>query len=95
MEAFITCSCKSEGIYVVKYKDEDEIYISFFSQGYTPNRMNVWQKIRYIFKVLRGKPYEDQIVLDKKTQVELVKVLNKCIYDRSQSNSKGNRKTRS
>lgn len=78
IEEFIACSCKSEGIYLVKYKKEEEVYLSFFSHGINPKKLNWKDMIRYIWHLLKtGKPFEDQIVLDKAAVAKLKKVLNK------------------
>lgn len=75
-EHFIACSCSTEGIYIVKHEDEDEVYISFFSHGLNPKRMTLWNKIRYIWRVLKGKPFEDQLVLNKSDALRLSSLLN-------------------
>jgi len=78
IEEFIACSCYSEGLYVVKYKDEDEVYLSIFTRGINPKRFNWKDKVRYIWKVLTTeKPFEDEIVLDKQAVAKLKKILNK------------------
>lgn len=78
IEEFILCSCSSEGIYIKKYKNEDEVYFSLFSRGINPKRFNWKDRFRYVWNVLKkGKPFEDEIVLDKSSIVKLLKVLKK------------------
>jgi hypothetical protein len=78
IEEFIICSCHSEGIYVVKHKDEEEVYMSLFSHGINPKSLNWKSKLRYIWQVFKnGKPFEDEIVLDKSAVAKLKKILNK------------------
>ena len=78
IEEFITCSCFSEGIYLVRYKDEEELYLSIFTRGINPKRFNWRDKIRYIWHALtESRPFEDEIVLDKDAVAKLKKVLNK------------------
>jgi len=78
IEEFIACSCSSEGLYLIKYKGEDEVYLSIFSRGINPKRFNWKDKIRYIWHALtKNKPFEDEIVLDKNAVAKLKKVLNK------------------
>lgn len=78
IEAFIPCSCTTEGLYIVKYKNENEVYLSVFSRGINPKRFNFLDKLRYIWRVIKeGKPFEDELVLDKSTLDKLKKVLNK------------------
>ena len=78
IEEFITCSCFSEGIYLVRYKGEEELYLSIFTRGINPKRFNWKDKIRYIWHALtESRPFEDEIVLDKNAVAKLKKVLNK------------------
>ncbi|NBW58384.1 hypothetical protein EBR43_11550 [bacterium] len=78
IECFIACSCHSEGIYLVKQADDDFLYLSFFSQGINPKRFNWRDKCRYIWNVLKhGKPFEDELVMDKLAVAKLKKILNK------------------
>lgn len=78
IEEFITCSCFSEGIYLVRYKDEEELYLSIFTRGINPKRFNWKDKIRYIWHALtESRPFEDEIVLDKNAVAKLKKILNK------------------
>jgi len=78
IEEFIMCSCFSEGIYLVRYKDEEELYLSIFTRGINPKRFNWKDKIRYIWHALtKNKPFEDEIVLDKNAVAKLKKILNK------------------
>lgn len=94
VEEFISCSCMMEGVYVVKHKEDKETYLSFFKHGINPKRMSLWQKARYIWKVLvTGKPFEDEVVLSHKGLVDLIKALNKC-YNGGKSTVKSNRKSR-
>jgi hypothetical protein len=75
---FIECSCFSEGLFIVKYKDEDEVYLSIFSRGINPKRFNWKDKIRYIWRALTtNAPFEDEMVLDKQAVAKLKKILNK------------------
>jgi len=78
IEEFITCSCFTEGIYLVRYKDEEELYLSIFTRGINPKRFNWKDKIRYIWHALtENRPFEDEIVLDKDAVAKLKKILNK------------------
>jgi hypothetical protein len=75
IEEFILCSCSSEGIYIKRYKNENEVYLSIFSRGINPKRFNLKDRLRYVWNVLKkGKPFEDEIVLDTKSLSKLKKV---------------------
>jgi hypothetical protein len=80
MKEFITCSCQTEGIYIVQFAKGEEVYLSFFSRGFNPVRMSWKDKIRYIWKLLTtNSPFEDELVLNKKDTKKLIAVLNKCV----------------
>ena len=60
-ETFIRCACGAEGINITQDEEIGEVY---FSMMYTdPRRMSAMDKLRWILKILRGKPYPDQIVI--------------------------------
>jgi hypothetical protein len=73
---FIRCDCHSEVLVI----DYDGIFkmieLSVFS-SLVSSRISLWQKIRYIYQILRyGKPYTDQIILHEKQIDELREFLN-------------------
>jgi hypothetical protein len=70
---YLKCSCGAEGIYALK--DEEFIFLSYFC--FNPKRMNIIDKARYIWKVIKGKPFEDQLVLSNKDVSRLIKELSK------------------
>jgi hypothetical protein len=57
--------------------DEDGLYLSIWERGYGHDNTLSWkQKLRYIWQILiRGKPYGDQIVLDREGCFALSKAL--------------------
>jgi hypothetical protein len=64
---FIRCGCQSEML-VLDYDGEvDMIDLSMYEIDVSYKyRMSLWQKIRYIYQVIRyGQPYTDQIVLNR------------------------------
>ena len=76
--AFIRCGCQSE-ILVLDYDPEiSTLDISIYEVLKTyEHGMSFWQKVRYIYQVIRyGKPYTDQIVLDSDQIKELKAFLN-------------------
>ena len=76
--SFILCDCRSE-ILVLDHDFEYEltelsIYENMSSYNY---KMSFWQRLRYIYRVLAyGRPYSDQIILNKDQLVELKNFLN-------------------
>lgn len=76
--AFIRCDCESE-ILVVRYDGElDMLDLCLYeSQDSFKYKMSWYQKLRYIYQVLKnGIPYTDQIVLNRVQIEELSGFLN-------------------
>ena len=73
---FIRCDCHSE-VLVIDYDHSFKmIELSVFS-SLISSKMSLWQKIRYIYQILKyGKPYTDQIILHKNQIDELKAFLN-------------------
>jgi hypothetical protein len=73
-EVFIKCSCNSECLHIEKDVEADEISISIWQRGYgDDNRLSFFQRIRHAWRVMiKGKPYGDQIILNKQARRELV-----------------------
>ena len=80
---FIECSCGTEGIMISNdYMDNKEpvIDLAFFKYGYNPDKMSLYQKLRYCWQVLsKGRPFGDEIILNKEQTKELIIGLNKFI----------------
>ena len=69
--AFIRCDCESE-VLVVRYDAElDTVDLCVYeNQSSFKHKMTWFQKLRYIYQVLKnGQPYTDQIIL-KREQIE-------------------------
>lgn len=76
---FIRCACENE-LLVVRYdKEWNTIELSMYETQYSfNNKMTFWQKVRYIYRLLKtGQPYTDQILLKKEQIEELKGFLNK------------------
>lgn len=77
---FINCSCETEGLYIVKHKDEQEVYLSVFTRGINPKRFNIKDKLRYVWKALTSNaPFDDELVLNKKQIKKIIKIFKECI----------------
>lgn len=70
-ELHITCSCHAHELHFEKDFEDEMWYVSFWQRGYvdTPT----WKyKLRCIWQVLKtGRPYGDEVVLEKKDLLEL------------------------
>jgi tRNA(Ile2) C34 agmatinyltransferase TiaS len=78
---FEICGCKSE-ILVLEYDYEIGLMdLAIYEHGISfRNKMNWFQKLRYIWQVIRyNKPFNDQIVLDKTQIQKLKQYLDRCI----------------
>lgn len=78
---FELCDCKSE-VLVLEYDQEIGLVDLAIFENRTSyrNKLSWWQKLRYIWQVMRhNKPYADQIVLNKDQIQNLKQFLNRCI----------------
>lgn len=72
-EAYFKCSCTSEVMHLIKYKDEDEVYLSIYALQYNHSFIH---RLKQCWKILTtGSPYGDQVVLDQNEQLKLSKWL--------------------
>lgn len=93
-EQFYICSCHSEAVSVLKYNDENELYISFWSQGYA-SKPSWYFRLRQIWQIIKnGHPYSDQVVLDKKNSIELSNKIRELYKNDKTGADKKNKKNR-
>ena len=85
-KTFYECSCGTEGLalsYEYEEKHDKEgafpcIDVAFFNQGYKGRTMDLIERIKYCWQVLRtGEPYKDMIILEQKTAKKIAEVLLK------------------
>lgn len=70
---FVECDCYSEGIMFEKWPEEDEVYVSIWQRGIKPFKMTWGYRLRYIWRILRGKSlYSDEVVLSNKKVNQIV-----------------------
>ena len=70
---FISCDCRNE-VLLIEYDHELKIadFSIFYSESSAKNQRSWFQKIRYIWKILKdGIPYKDQIILNEKQLKEI------------------------
>lgn len=66
-EKFFKCSCYGEGILVSKFDKEDEIYLSFWKQGFNPLRLSFWDRLKLCWTILsKGNYFVDEVILNKR-----------------------------
>lgn len=77
---FFLCDCSSEVLVAQRYDEDDwddYVYLSIHYFGYR-RKMNLWERIKYSFNFIKkGRMYEDQIILSKKTCEDLSNWLKK------------------
>ena len=74
---FIKCACSSEALCLEKDAEDDLLYVSIWERGaHHDNRYNWKQRFKHCWYVLtKGRPYGDQVVLDRAGRSELVYAL--------------------
>ncbi len=74
---FIKCSCSSEALCLEKDEEDDLLYVSIWERGAgRDNRYGWLQRIKHCWYVLtKGRPYGDQVVLDRAGRSDLVYTL--------------------
>ena len=76
-EMFI-CECSGESVMVSKYKDEPEIYFSFWGRGFNPKHMSWRMRLRLCWQILTtGTTYMDEVMLSTTKAREMSKFLSK------------------
>jgi len=78
---FELCGCKSEVLVLEYDKEFNLIDLAIYEHSISfRNKMSWFQKLRYIWQVMRyNRPFNDQIVLDS-NQIQRLKVfLDRCI----------------
>lgn len=70
-ELHLSCSCHSHELHVEKDHEDDMWYVSFWQRGYITETS--WKyKLKCIWYILKhGRPYGDEVVLEKKDLIEL------------------------
>lgn len=69
---FFQCDCVNETL-VINYDHNIQLADVAIYETYMSfkNKLSLWQRLRYIIKVLRGYPYSDQITLNSQQLKEL------------------------
>lgn len=75
-ELHVTCSCHTHELHFERDYEDEMWYVSFWQRGYVFERD--WRYMfRTIWQILKtGRPYGDEVVLEKKDLVELQDYIN-------------------
>jgi hypothetical protein len=67
----VNCSCNTESLRV-EYDEDNQLFdLSIWNHQFTAP-MSFRQRLRFCWQTLKGRPYSDQIILDKESVNELV-----------------------
>jgi len=74
---FLICEGYSHALFVEKFQDEEEVYISLFERGYTGKRLSLIERLRWCFRIIiHGHPWTDSVILNIDNQRKLKRFLN-------------------
>jgi len=60
-DLWILCECGCEGLHIEKDDECGDVYLAIFQFGQHP--MSIENKIRWIWRIICGRPFNDQIVV--------------------------------
>ena len=78
-ELHLTCSCHTHELHFEKDFEDEMWYVSFWQRGYVSETS--WRyRIKCIWYILKtGRPYGDEVVLEKKDLIELKEYIDEQI----------------
>jgi hypothetical protein len=78
-ELHLTCSCHTHELHFEKDFEDEMWYVSFWQRGYVSETS--WRyRIKCIWHILKtGRPYGDEVVLEKKDLIELKEYIDEQI----------------
>ena len=63
-EYWTPCECGSEGLHIEKDEHDGDIYIAFWVYG--QQNMSIIHKLRWIWRIIQGRPWADHIIISNK-----------------------------
>ena len=72
-EYFIKCECGTEGLHISNDSFDKEVYFSLWYCGYP--HFDVKHKLRWIWNIIKGKPYPDLIIVEQSRIQNIIDVL--------------------
>lgn len=74
---FLFCDCDSHAISLSYDYDYDVLDISFWQMGFNSGKVNLVQRIKYAFQLLKnGNVHSDMVILNKKERKKLSQFLS-------------------
>lgn len=71
---WIPCVCGAEGLQIEKDESDSDIYIALWHYGQQP--MSIAHKLRWIWSIVNGRPFRDQIVIDQDQLQRIIDALS-------------------
>jgi hypothetical protein len=75
---FVICDCNSHALYLEKIDDDNipTLYISVFERGTDGKQMRWFDRIRWIWHIIKnGHPFTDMVVIEKDKVKDIQKFL--------------------
>jgi len=75
LEYFIECQCHSEGLRIEQDDEDKDVYLSLWYYGH--QNLTWKNKLRWIWSIIKGKPYPDSISVKPELISEIINILEK------------------
>lgn len=62
-ELFVRCACGTAGMNITHDEDTGEVFFAIWHYG--KNNMSIAHKLRWIWRIVCGNPYPDEIVIHR------------------------------
>lgn len=70
---WIPCECGSEGLRIEKDDYDGDVYLALWHYG--SQDMSIAHKLRWIWRIIKNKPFRDHIVIDESRLPEIIVAL--------------------
>ena len=70
---WIPCSCGAHGMQIEKDESDSDVYIALWQHGQQP--MSIMHKLRWMWSIIEGRPFRDQIVIDQERLQNIIDAL--------------------
>ena len=73
LEYFIECQCHAEGLHIEQDDEYNDVYLSLWYYGH--QNLTWRNKLRWIWYIIKGRPYPDSIVVKPELISEIIDIL--------------------
>jgi hypothetical protein len=75
-EKLVTCECHIEGLHLMKFDDDADLYLSIWEERQYAHKTLWRQRLRHIWRIIRkGRPWDDELVLGPEAVGQVVRFL--------------------